>query len=157
MLYKVFQKQCIAPQTQCIIQFGNLTTHENIKWISLLHPPEHYTVNLSMLNSKGQCQARVFNQNWPIAKARLQITNVEIQFRNPALDLISVVEIKHELSFFEARKIIQITQEEHFIALLLLNNKNKIKVCIKLRAFDQSTPVAQGASLYPALTIGSTY
>jgi hypothetical protein len=153
--YKLYQRHYIGPQTSCVIQIGNLTQHVNIKWTMLLHPPNFYTVYIQ--STKALCQARVLNQNWPISKARLILANVEVQLRNTALDLNSILEVKNELSFFEARKVIHIIQEAHFIALLMLDKKGSIKSCTRLRAFDQLPPNAQSAPLYPMLLAEQSY
>ena len=87
ILYKLYHRHNCGPQAHCIIQVGNLTEHINIAWTKLVYPPEFYTIQVKNLK-QDSCEARVFNNNWPISKARIQLTNLELKIMNASLDLI---------------------------------------------------------------------
>lgn len=149
LAYKLYHKNQFGSQTKCIIQIGNLTQYVNITWAKLLYPADYYKVHIKQSRHEV-AEARIFNHNWPISKARIQLVNIEIKIANPTLEIEALIELKHQIGFFSARKAINISQEPYYIAILLVDNHNTIKSCTKLRSMElkeaQNTP-----PLYPMI------
>lgn len=135
-VHRIYRKSHIRSQTTCLLQVGNSTKHVNIPWTKMIYPPEFYGVQIKPSHNSN-VKVMIHNENWPISKARIQIVNQEIKVTNASLAMTSMMKLKNEISFFTARKTINIIQEPHFVALVMLDVHNAIKSCTMLRSMDQ--------------------
>ena len=146
-LYRYYKKQTLGPQAFCFVQIGNISNAVNIKWGSLALPPEFYSFH----SQAKQCEpsVSVITSSWPITSCQLTINAIELGLENPSLDLKVALQRSKAISFWQARKALKMMQSDYFVVVVLTDNRNNVKSCLKVRSLErlQDPRLAR----YPAL------